>query len=85
MPVSDEDLRYIEDIYILGLGLISIVAQFQIKSCNTMKKFFALFCSQWVTSEAFEEGVRCDQILVPENHLCCSFLHILYLLKETLR
>ena len=39
--VSDEELRHLED----GLGLISIVAQFQIKSCNIMKKFYTLFFS----------------------------------------
>ena len=63
--------------YTPGLGLTSTVAQFQIKSCNTMKRFCALFCSEWVTSEAFVEGARHDQILVPEkSSLLQHFAHI---------
>ena len=39
--------------YTPGLGLISIVAQFQIKSCNTMKKFCALF---WLSMENLDNN-----------------------------
>ena len=38
--------------YTPGLGLISIVAQFQIKSCNTMKRFCDIMISVYITQKS---------------------------------